>query len=118
VVKTGAHAPVSFLRLDMRNVEKYEEFVDLVHQAVYEVDELRACMGDEEDFDMERYAPFIDALDASLRQLYDDIISGNYSGAGQGGDLSFMKIVNRFERDIPFRDLLKTINAAHRKGWR
>jgi hypothetical protein len=35
-----------------------------------------------------------------------------------GGDLSFMKIVNRFERDIPFRDLLKTINAAHRKGWR
>lgn len=102
----------------MRNVEKYEEFVDLVHQAVYEVDELRACMEDEEDYDMERYAPFIDALDASLRQLYDDILSGNYSGAGQGGDLPFMKIVNRFERDIPFRDLLKTINAAHRKGWR
>jgi hypothetical protein len=101
----------------MRNVDKYEEFVDLVHQAVYEVDELRACF-EEDEYDMERYAPFIDALDASLRQLYDDIISGNYAGAGMGGDLPFMKIVNRFERDIPFRDLLKTINAAHRKGWR
>lgn len=75
-------------------------------------------MGEEEDYDMERYAPFVDALDAALRQLYDDIIPRNYSGAGMGGDLPFMKIVNRFERDILFRDLLKMINAAHRKGWR
>lgn len=102
----------------MRNVDKFEEFVDLVHQAVYEVDELRACMEDAEDYDMGRYEPFIDALDAAVRQLYDDIVARQYSGAGMGGDLPFMKIVNRFERDIPFRDLLKTINAAHRKGWR
>jgi hypothetical protein len=102
----------------MNKVAKFEEFVDLVHQAVYEVDELRACMEDDEDDGMGRYTPFIDALDASLRQLYDDIIANQYSGAGMGGDLPFMKIVNRFERDIPFRDLLKTINAAHRKGWR
>lgn len=102
----------------MRSVDKYEEFVDLVHQAVYEVDELRACMEDDEEFGMGRYEHFIDALDAALRELYDDIISNRYSGAGMGGDLPFMKIVNRFERDIPFRDLLKIINSAHRKGWR
>lgn len=82
------------------------------------MDELRACMGEEGNYDMGRYGPFIDALDQSIWRLDGDIVVNRYSGAGLDGDLPFMNIVNRFERDIPFRDMLKTINAAHRKGWR
>lgn len=46
----------------------FDEYLDLVHQVVYEVDELRSCnAGDEEE--MERYMAFIDPLDAQLRSL-------------------------------------------------
>ena len=33
-----------------------------------------------------------------------------------GHDLPFMPILLRFERDIPFRDLLRTINQTYREG--
>jgi len=43
--------------------------------------------------------------------------SGSYSGVGKGEDLDFMPLFKKHERDIPFRELLRTINATHREGY-
>ncbi|MDP2026746.1 hypothetical protein [Sulfuriferula sp.] len=90
-----------------------DELIDLVHQAVYEVDELRACIEDEPD-EMERYMPFIDQLDRQLRILFDNMTSGRYTCPGEV-DLEFMSVVQKWGRDIPFKPLLLAINQAHRK---
>ncbi|MGA7180140.1 MAG: hypothetical protein WBX11_11190 [Thiobacillaceae bacterium] len=99
----------------MKKPETFDEFMDLVHQAVYEVDELRACIEDDYE-EMARYMPFLDGLDTELRKLFDDMTAGKFEDLGMGHDLPYMPILLRFERDIPFRDLLRTINQAYREG--
>ncbi|HYP66837.1 MAG TPA: hypothetical protein VEP67_01145 [Thiobacillaceae bacterium] len=101
----------------MKRPDTFDEFLDLVHQAVYEVDELRACIEDDYE-DMARYMPFLDGLDNQLRQLFTDMTAGKFENFGMGRDLPFMPILLRFERDIPFRDLLRTINQTYREGLR
>ncbi|MFZ0106527.1 MAG: hypothetical protein WAK92_06670, partial [Thiobacillus sp.] len=63
------------------------------------------------------YSPYLDPLDKILRDLYEQMIAGQYQGTGQGEDLPFMALFKRHERDIPFRELLRTINATHREGF-
>lgn len=91
-----------------------DEYIDMVHQAVYEVDELRACIEDDEE-EMERYLPFIDQLDNYLRALYEALVAGHYRLPGDA-DLPFMPVVAHFGHDIPFKDLLQEINRVHRQG--
>lgn len=100
----------------MKKAHNLDELIDLVHQAVYELDELRACLEHDDD-EIDTYTPFIDPLDKILRELYASMTSGRYAGAGQGEDLPFMPLFKRYERDIPFRELLRTINATHREGY-
>jgi hypothetical protein len=100
----------------MKNPTTWDEYLDLVHQAVYEIDEMRACIDEDSgDEDAELYAQFIDPLDMHLRKLFDDMISGRYQFPGNT-DLPFMAVVQRFGRAIPFRLLLETINRTHRQG--
>ncbi len=100
----------------MHNPTTWDEYLDLVHQAVYEIDEMRACIDEDAgDEDAELYAQFIDPLDVSLRKLFDDMTSGRYQFPSNT-DLPFMTVVQRFGRAIPFRQLLETINRTHRNG--
>ena len=100
----------------MDNPKTWDEYLDLVHQAVYEIDELRTCIdGDAGEEDTELYAQFIEPLDFHLRKLFDDMTSGRYQFS-RDTDLPYMVVVQRFGRAIPFRQLLETINRTHRKG--
>lgn len=98
----------------MRPPKTFDEYTDLVHQAIYEVDELRACIEDDLE-EMERYAPFIDQLDVQLRTLYDSMNRGDYMFPA-GKDLPMMALVRSFGRHIPFAKLLVLINSVHRDG--
>lgn len=100
----------------MKNAKDFDQLIDLVHEAVYEVDELRACLEHDDD-EAATYLPFLNDLDAILRELHQSMTSGTYPGAGQGGDLPFMAIFKKHERNIPFRELLRAINATHREGY-
>ena len=42
---------------------------------------------------------------------------GTIRGVGKGEDLTFMPLFKKHERNIPFRELLRTINATHREGY-
>lgn len=100
----------------MKNAKNLNQLIDLVHEAVYEVDELRACLEHDDD-EAATYRPFLDPLDGMLRELHESMVSGNYPGAGQGEDLAYMPLFKKHERNIPFRELLRAINATHREGY-
>jgi hypothetical protein len=100
----------------MKRAKDLNQLIDLVHEAVYEVDELRACLEHDDD-EASTYTPFLDPLDKMLRDLHESMASGTYPGVGQGTDLEYMSLFKKHERDIPFRELLRTINATHREGY-
>jgi len=100
----------------MKNAKDLNQLIDLVHEAVYEVDELHACLEHDDD-EAATYAPFLDDLDKMLRALNESMVSGQYGGAGQGEDLAYMPLFKKHERNIPFRELLRAINATHREGY-
>lgn len=100
----------------MKNAKDFNQLIDLVHESVYEVDELRACLEHDDD-EASTYAPFLDDLDKMLRDLHASMTSGKYPGAGQNEDLPYMTLFKKHERNIPFRELLRAINATHRGGY-
>lgn len=100
----------------MKRPANLNELTDLVHEAVYEVDELRACLEHDDD-EASTYTPYLDTLDGMLRELHESLVAGKYSGPGTGEDLPFMTLFKKHERNIPFRELLRTINATHREGY-
>ena len=100
----------------MKKPANLTELIDLVHEAVYEVDELRACL-EHDDEEASLYTPFLDSLDTMLRGLHESMTSGKYEGVGKGEDLDFLPLFRKHERNIPFRELLRTINATHREGY-
>lgn len=104
------------LHADMKKAKNLDQLIDLVHEAVYEVDELRACLEHDDD-EASTYTPYLDTLDKMLRELHESMASGKYGGVGQGEDLAYMSLFKKHERDIPFRELLRTINATHREGY-
>ena len=73
----------------MKNAKDFNQLTDLVHEAVYEVDELRACLEHDDD-EVATYAPFLNTLDTMLRELHESMVSGKYDGVGKGEDLPFM----------------------------
>lgn len=92
-----------------------DEYIDLVHQAVYEVDELRAVVEEDEER-KGMILPWVEAMDNELRPLYDSMLDGTYQFDPNGPDLPFMEIVKRFGASIPFKPLLSIINQTHRMG--
>lgn len=91
-----------------------EAYVDLVKQAMFEVEELRAAI----EYDMEGMqdsVSFIDDLQRAVKGVYDSMVDGSYNF--QDKDLPFMEIVRQHGVfSLPFRDLLNMINDTHRKG--
>src|SRR4030042_6684649 len=77
------------LNTNMKKAKDLNELIDLVHEAVYEVDELRACL-EHDDEEAATYTPYLDPLDSLLRELHESMVSGKYAGVGQGDDLAFM----------------------------
>ena len=91
-----------------------EAYVNLVKQAMFEIEELRSAI----EYDMEGMqdsAAFVDDLEKSVKKIYDTMVDGSYSF--QDRDLPFMEIVRQYGMfSLPFRDLLNLINDTHRKG--
>ncbi|HHO68278.1 MAG TPA: general secretion pathway protein GspF [Gammaproteobacteria bacterium] len=91
-----------------------EEYVDLVDQALFEIQDLRAAA----EYDMDSLGAateFLDELERDVQRLRDTMSDGSYRFGDE--DLPFVKVVERQdERILPFRLLLLKINETHRKG--
>lgn len=91
-----------------------EEYVDMVQQAVFEVEALFMAA----EFDMESMgstANFVNDLHTALKALLASMEDGSYQF--QNKDLPFMGIVEReTEKSLPCKFLLRRINETHRYG--
>lgn len=91
-----------------------DQYVELVKQAVFEVEELRMAT----EYDLEQMGgvmTFLDLLEEQVKALWDSMVQGTYEFRDE--DLPFMRIVNTAdERLLPFKFLLRVINETHRKG--
>lgn len=91
-----------------------EEYVDLVQQAIFEVEELFMAA----EFDMESMgttASFVVGLEKMLKDMYAAMKDGSYYFENK--DLPFMPFVEKYdERSLPFKFMLRRINETHRYG--
>jgi hypothetical protein len=91
-----------------------DEYVSLIRDAIYEVDEMRASLEFDED-SMSAYAQFIDDLESSLKELYQSMLDGSY--CWRTGDLAYMEVIrNLDDKVMPIRALLTRINETHKNG--
>jgi hypothetical protein len=91
-----------------------EEYVDLVDQALFEIEDLR--MAAEYDTDsMGAAMEFLEDLARDVRKLRDSMADGSYMFGKE--NLPFFKIAEQQdERFLPFRQLLLKINETHING--
>jgi hypothetical protein len=91
-----------------------EAYIELINQAIFEIDDLRAAV----EYDSESMGgaiEFLGELDAHMKGLRKKMEEGTYRFEDK--DLPFMEVVERSdERLLPFKYLLRMINATHRKG--
>lgn len=91
-----------------------EQYIELINQALFEIEDLRAAVEYDED-SMGSAVEFLGQLEADVGALRQAMLEGRYHFGGS--DLPFMKIVERQdERVLPFKYLLRVINATHRMG--
>ncbi len=91
-----------------------EEYVSLIDNALFEIEDLRAAAEYDED-SMGEALKFLDELEQQVRGLKDRMAEGTYRFEDR--DLPFMKLVRTADdRLLPFKQLLVIINATHRKG--
>jgi hypothetical protein len=90
-----------------------EAYVQMVEQAIIEVEELVACY----EYDMEdvgKHLAYLEPLIQHLRRLRASMADGSYEFGNE--DLPFMPVVVKHRSQLPFSELLVTINETHRNG--
>ncbi len=95
-----------------------DDFLDLVDQAIYEIDEIMLCAQDEGDPEGYQYSaalPLFEQLHGQLKALHAAVGEGRHAFA-DGSDLAFMPLVRKWCDHIPFHDALGALNELHRKG--
>lgn len=101
----------------MQKPRNVDEYLDLIDQAIFELDELIMCAEDENDGEAEFsiLRPDLQQILDGLRALLDEIKGGGYV-IGRDQDLPFMPVVQKVRRSLPIAGLIDTINLAHKKG--
>lgn len=90
-----------------------EAYVKMVEQAIIEVEELVSCY----EYDMEdvgKHLEYLEPLLQGLRRLRAAMADGSYEFGSD--DLPFMPLVVKYRAQLPFAELLVTINETHRNG--
>ena len=98
-----------------RNVDDYME---LINQALFEIEDLILCAEDEGEADAEfsSIMPDLRTIEAGLKALHAEILGGNYT-IGRGEDLPCMPVVQKIRKSLPIAVLIDAVNAAHKKGF-
>lgn len=98
----------------MKRPRTMDHYRELVEQALFDVDELRAAADYDED-GMGEPLGFLDPIERELRQLLKAMTEDSYRFGG--GDLAFMPIVDPLNlATLPFKVQLVQINETHTHG--
>lgn len=99
--------------MSLRRAGSVDEYVERVRQALFEVGDLRECLGFEPE-DLNRFPAFLEPLEQGIKTLYKSMQDGDYLFGRE--DLPFVDLATRCADEIPFHTLLKQINETHRRG--
>ncbi len=98
----------------MKRARSVEEYVALIKDAIYEIDDMKAAIEYDGD-SMAQARTYVDEIDDELHSMYEQMGSGDY--CWNTGDLKFMSHVKQHdEHSMPFRQLLIRINETHKNG--
>jgi hypothetical protein len=91
-----------------------EAYVELINQAIFEIEDLRAAA----EYDMDSMGgamSFLDELEGHMKAMRKKMEDGVYRFEDR--DLPFMAVVEKYSDSVlPFKYLLRMINATHRMG--
>ncbi len=91
-----------------------QEYVDLVDQVIFDLEELQASTAFDID-DVEGNPAYLDVLLKEVRELRVSLADGSYLFGRE--DLPFMRLVRRSnEKALPFIRLFYRINQTHKQG--
>ncbi len=91
-----------------------QEYVELVRQAIFDIEDMIEAMGFDID-EIESSPAYLDVLLKELRAVRASMADGSYQFGRH--DLPMMRIVKRYtEKEIPCIRLLYLINQTHREG--
>ena len=95
-----------------------EDYLELVDQAIFEVEDLIRCAEEEDDGIAEFAAqlPVYQELVQGLQTLRAEVEAGTHT-FGDKQDLPFMHLVRQWRSRIPFHVLLGALNTAHKEGF-
>jgi len=101
----------------MYKPKNVDDYVELINQALFEIEDLIMCADDEGDGDTEfsTMMPDLRVIEAGLKALHAEILGGDYV-IGRGEDLPFMPVVQKVRKRLPIVTLIDAINSAHKKG--
>jgi len=94
----------------------FDGYLDLVDQALFEIDELnRSAEFDEDSLGESLF--FVADLEKCMQALHGSMKDGSYRHNDE--DLPFMSLVESQDPwTLPFKHLLRVINVTHRNGLR
>jgi hypothetical protein len=91
-----------------------EEYVELVDQVIFDLEELIASTAYDVD-EIDNSPAYLDVLLKEVRELRKSMADGSYVFGR--GDLPFMRLVKRSnEKTLPFIRLFYRINQTHKQG--
>ena len=91
-----------------------EEYVELVDQVIFDLEELMASTVYEFD-ELDASPAYLDILLKEVRELRESMADGSYLFGRE--DLPFMRLVKRSsEKTMPFIQLFYRINQTHKQG--
>ncbi len=92
-----------------------DEYVHLVDQAIYEVDELILKLEDDTE-DQSEQLQLLNELSESLFTVLGSMADGSYENQDNEKDLPFMEVANKLTDQQPIIQILAVINDTHRNG--
>ena len=96
-----------------------DQFLDLVDQAIFELDDLLVCAEDESGIDDDqllRLLPLYRHLAEALKQFHGEVVAGQHHYA-QGQEPAFAELVHKYARHIPFSGLLQQVIHCYKTGY-
>ena len=98
----------------MKRARTVDEYVALIKDALYEVEDMRAAIEYDEE-GMGSGTKIIEELEETLKELFQTMQSGDY--CWRTGDLKYMDLILDLDESVvPFRSLLIRINDTHKNG--
>ena len=98
----------------MKRARTVDEYVALIKDALYEVDDMKAAI-EYDNEGMTGGAVIVNDLEVILKELYQSMQDGDY--CWRTGDLKYMDLIRDLDDGVvPFHSLLIRINDTHKNG--